>query len=168
MTLSWRVRRRMFTRLVPVLGVLAMGGCVSDGPQHKPIRPPADLRPDLVTVATYPLIDNDNNEYPDTIPIVVYLWDNRYPLPMWGEGGMHFELRDADQQLIAAWDVPNELLTTSRRRDQVGASHVLTLDIRDATTDVLPLTNARLSAEYTGADGSVARTARPLGIQIGL
>ncbi len=167
MTLSRRAQCGRYMRLVPVLAALALSGCVAEGPRRKPIRPPADLRTDLVTVATYPLIDNDNNGYPDTIPIVVYLWDNRYPLPMWGEGGLRFELRDAEQRLIAEWDVPQELLASSRRRDQVGASHVLTLDIRDATTDVLPLTNARLSAEYTGQDGTVAKTARPLGIQIG-
>ena len=167
MTLSRRATCWRYIRLVPVLAAFAASGCVSGSAQREPIRPPADLRTDLVTVATYPLIDNDNNGYPDTIPIVIYLWDNRYPLPMWGEGGMRFELRDAEQRLIAEWDVPPELLATSRRRDQVGASHVLTLDIRDATTDVLPLTNARLSAEYTGQDGTVAKTARPLGIQIG-
>ncbi len=162
-----RAQAKWFIRLFPVLVVLAVSGCVSDGPQHKRIRAPVDLRTDLVTVATYPLIDNDNNGYPDTIPIVVYLWDKRYPLPMWGEGGMRFELRDAEQRLIAEWDVPQEVLVSSRRRDQVGASHVLTLDIREATTDVLPLTNARLSAEYAGEDGTVANTARPLSIQIG-
>jgi hypothetical protein len=142
-------------------------GCVAEGPTRKPIQRPAELQPNLVTIATYPLIDNDNNAYPDTIPIVVYLWDNRYPLPMWGNGDMRFELRDAEERLIAEWEVPFEAMESSRRRDQVGASHVFTLDIRDATTDVLPLTNARLSAVYIGKDGVAAKTARPLGIQIG-
>lgn len=154
--------------LAPVLlaAVLAVG-CVAEGQKRKPIAVPDDLQPNLVTIATYPLLDNDNNAYPDTIPIVFYLWDNPYPLPMWGDGDMRFELRDSEQRLIAEWDVPASVLESSRRRDQVGASHVLTLDIRDATTDVLPATKARLSAFFLGKDGAVAKTTRPLDIQIG-
>ena len=68
--------------LVPVLlaAVIAVG-CVAEGQNRKPIAVPNDLQPNLVTIATYPLLDNDNNAYPDTIPIVFYLWDNPYPLP---------------------------------------------------------------------------------------
>lgn len=167
MTMGWaQFVQRSVMSFVAALGLL-VSGCVSDEPQRRPMSEPADLRADLVTIATYPLIDNDNNTYPDTIPIVVYLWDNRYPLPMWAEGTMHFVLEDEQNRVIAEWDVPTDVLITSRRRDQVGASHVLTLDIRDATTDVLPATNVRLSARYVGDDGKVARTARPLGLQIG-
>jgi len=156
--------------LVPVLWaamMMAVGGCVAEGEQRKPIAVPKDLQPNLITIATYPLLDNDNNGYPDTVPIVFYLWDNPYPLPMWSDGDMRFELRDAEQRLIAEWDVPALVLESSRRRDQVGASHVLTLDIREATSDVLPLTKVRLSAFFVGKDGVVAKTARPLDIQIG-
>lgn len=158
---------RRLVQAAVLLWVCVALGCVSQNETRKPIKPPPELQPNLITIATYPLIDNDNNAYPDTIPIVVYLWDNPYPLPMWADGDMRFELRDPEQRLIAEWEVPLEVLETSRRRDQVGASHVLTLDIREATTDVLPLTNARLSAVYVGRDGAVAKTARPLGIQIG-
>ena len=164
-------RRRTISRRCALastlLAVLVAVGCVAEGEQRKPIAVPPELQPNLITIATYPLLDNDNNAYPDTIPIVFYLWDNPYPLPMWGDGDMRFELRDAEQRLLAEWDVPASVLESCRRRDQVGASHVLTLDIRDAMTDVLPLTKARLSASYVGRDGAVATTKRPLDIQIG-
>jgi hypothetical protein len=120
-----------------------------------------------MVIAAYPLLDDDNNGYPDTIPVVVYLWDDRYPLPMWADGAITFRLVDAQEQLIAEWEVPADVVLASRRRDQVGAAHQMTLDIRDATSDVRPQTNARLSGEFVGADGQTAKCGRPLGIQIG-
>ena len=154
-----------------VLGVLSacvgLAGCVADEPTRPQLKPPADLRPDLLMIAVYPLLDDDNNGYPDTIPMVVYLWDDRYPLPLWADGSIHFSLTSETGQTIAEWDVPADVVAASRRRDQVGAAHHMTLDIRDATSDVLPLTNARLSGEFIGTDGTRAETKRFLGIQIG-
>ncbi len=147
--------------------VLGLAGCVADKPERRDTRAPADLRPDQLVIAVYPLLDDDNNGYPDTIPVVVYLWDDRYPLPLWADGMIHFQLVDEDKRVIAEWDVPQDVVTSSRRRDQVGAAHQMTLDIRDATTDVRPLTNARLSGVFVGEDGARAESGRPLGIQIG-
>lgn len=147
--------------------VLGAAGCVADKPERRDTRAPADLRPDQLVIAVYPLLDDDNNGYPDTIPIVVYLWDDRYPLPLWADGMIHFKLVDEDKRVIAEWDVPQDVVISSRRRDQVGAVHQMTLDIRDATTDVRPLTNARLSGVFVAPDGVRAESGRPLGIQIG-
>jgi hypothetical protein len=165
-----RQSRRLRPRFTPAAAAVAaclLGACVAEKKSPPPVRPPAELRPDSLAIAAYPLLDDDANGYPDTLPLVVYIWDNRYPLPMWAEGTMHFELRDEDDRLIAEWDVPAEVVAASRRRDQVGAAHAFTLDIREATTDVRPLTNARLSGAFIGEDGATAKTARPLGIQIG-
>ncbi len=154
-----------------VLGVLAvcvgLGGCVADEPSRPRLKPPADLRPDLMMIAIYPLLDDDNNGYPDTIPMVVYLWDDRYPLPLWADGSIHFLLTSETGQTIAEWDVPADVVAASRRRDQVGAAHHMTLDIRDATSDVRPLANVLLSGTFVGTDGTQASTKRQLGIQIG-
>jgi len=132
---------------------LCVAGCVADKPAIREVRAPADLRPDQLVIALYPLLDDDNNGYPDTIPIVVYLWDERYPLPLWANGTIHFQLEDDENQLIAEWEVPADVVVSSRRRDQVGAAHQMTLDIRDATTDVGPVTNAGLSGVFVGEGG---------------
>jgi len=145
-----------------------MAGCVADGgPKRTPPKPPKNLQVQLVTVAVHELLDTDANGYPDTLPLIVYFWDNRYPLPMWANGSLHFTLTGENGKVIAEWEVPDEIVAASRRRDQVGAVHVLTLDIRQATTDELPLTKAVLSAVFTPDVGPVATTARPLGVQIG-
>lgn len=154
--------------LVPCLVLAGMlPGCVADKPVQRTLRAPADLRPDTMVIASYPLLDDDNNGYPDTIPIVVYLWDERYPLPLWEDGIMRFRLSDENKQTIAEWDVPADVVSASRRRDQVGAAHQMTLDIRDATSDVRPLTNARLMGEFVAEDGVVADCGRALEIRIG-
>jgi hypothetical protein len=163
--------RQCLRHSLRVFGVLAaltlVVGCVSNTPPKQEVRAPADLRPDLLMIAVYPLIDDDNNGYPDTIPLVVYLWDERYPLPLWADGSIHFTLTGREERVIAEWEVPADIVSSSRRRDQVGAAHHMTLDIRDATNDVRPLTNARISGVFLGTDGTRAATKRPLGIQIG-
>lgn len=170
--------RQSLCQLVCVLGAVVVGaglvgfvgvagGCVADEPKRPQVRAPADLRPDMLMIAVYPLLDDDNNGYTDTIPMVVYLWDGRYPLPLWADGSIRFTLVTETGGLIAEWDVPAEVVSASRRRDQVGAAHHMMLDIRDATSDVMPLTNARLSGVFVGTDGTRAETKRALGIQIG-
>lgn len=159
-------------RIVCVLAcglALACPGCVADREGRRPPRAPEDLRVHTITVAAQMLLDEDNNGYPDTIPVIVYFWDRpeRYPLPIWDNGVLRFELRDEHDRVIAEWEVPPEVVVASRRRDQVGAVHYMTLDIREATTDALPATKAMLSAEFTADDGHVARTARPLVVKIG-
>lgn len=153
--------------LASLAAAMFLFGCVSDKPAHREVRAPADLRPEHLVIAAYPLLDDDNNGYPDTIPIVVYLWDERYPLPIWAEGSIRFRLVDENKHLIAEWEVPADVVRASRRRDQVGAAHQMTLDIRDATSDIRPLTNARLTGAFVGENGVKAESGRPLGIQIG-
>ena len=153
--------------LLGIGALLLVSGCVSDRAERPALRPPEDLRPNTLVIASHPLLDDDNNGYPDTIPIVVYIWDDRYPLPFWEDGIMRFRLTDREKNVIAEWEVPADVVRSSRRRDQVGATHQMTLDIREATSDVRPLTNARLTGEFVGDDGTVADCGRPLGIQIG-
>lgn len=170
--MSRRPRARR-ARIAPALALSLAGvgvgltACATEGEPRQPAKPPADLRPDMVGVAVSPLFDEDNNGYPDTIPVLVYLWDNRYPLPFWADGAMRFSLHSDDDHLLAEWEVSPDVLEASRRRAPVGAAHVLTLDIRAATTDVRPPTNALLSGVFLGEDGAVAKTMRPLGVQIG-
>jgi len=149
--------------------LLAAAGCVADGEARRPPRAPSDVRPQTITIAAQMMLDEDNNGYPDTIPVVVYFWDSpdRYPLPLWDDGVLRFRLHDEHNRLIAEWEVPPEVVVASRRRDQVGAVHYLTLDIREATTDALPATKAMLSAEFMAEEGHTATTARPLVVKIG-
>lgn len=155
--------------LSPLLvSLVLLASCVAEKPNRLPAKAPKDLQVRLVTIAVHDLIDSDSNGYPDTLPLIIYFWDNRYPLPIWADGSIHFTLTDESGMVIAQWDVPEEVLQASRRRDQVGAVHVLTLDIRQATTDELPLTKATLSAVFTPSDGGpVGKTARPMAVRIG-
>jgi hypothetical protein len=149
--------------------LLAHAGCVAERESRRPPPAPADLRAQTITIAAQMMLDDDNNGYPDTIPVIVYFWDRpeRYPLPLWDEGTLRFMLRDEHDRLIAEWEVPPEIVVASRRRDQVGAVHYLTLDIREATTDALPASKAMLSAEFLGDRAHTAHTARPLVVKIG-
>ncbi|MCC7388224.1 MAG: hypothetical protein IT431_05605 [Phycisphaerales bacterium] len=162
-----RSRAQPAPALLAICLIPLLCACVSDKPAARPVQAPGDLRPEHMVIAAYPLLDDDNNGYPDTIPVVVYLWDDRYPLPMWADGAITFRLLDDQEQVIAEWEVPADVVLASRRRDQVGAAHQMTLDIRDATSDVRPQTNARLTGEFVGSDGQKAKCGRPLGIQIG-
>jgi len=160
---------RYAKRLSPLLvTVVLLASCVAEKPNRLPVKAPRDLQVRLVTIAVHDLIDNDTNGYPDTLPLIIYFWDNRYPLPIWADGSMHFTLTGESGKVIAQWDVSEDVLKASRRRDQVGPVHVLTLDIRQATTDELPLTKASLSAVFTPSNGGpVGKTARPMAVRIG-
>jgi hypothetical protein len=85
---------RTITPAAALIAALGLGGCVADKPAARPIQPPEQLRPDLIVIGVQPLLDDDNNGYPDTIPLIVYIWDERYPLPLWVDGSMHFEMLD--------------------------------------------------------------------------
>lgn len=162
---------RQMTRIVAasaLVGVaLCVGGCVVDEPSRPAIHKPEDLRPDLMVIGIQPLIDDDNNGYPDTIPLIIYLWDERYPLPLWVDGSMHFEMVDEAGKLLAEWDVPEDVVKASRSRDQVGAVHHMVLDLRDAMSDEVPVTNVRLRGQFIDDKGEKADTKRPIGFQIG-
>ncbi len=158
---------RTITPAAALIAALGLGGCVADKPAARPIQPPEQLRPDLIVIGVQPLLDDDNNGYPDTIPLIVYIWDERYPLPLWVDGSMHFEMLDESGGRMAEWEVPAEVVQASRRRDQVGAVHHMVLDIRDAISDVIPLTNVRLRGDFSGAQGEAASTKRPIGFQVG-
>lgn len=158
---------RLSTAGAAILALCTSLGCVSDRTSQKPPPPPSDLQPRLVTLALHNLLDEDRNGYPDTLPVAFYLWDDRYPLPMWHEGEIRFTLEDESGVVFAEWDVPEQVVVAARRRDQVGAVHVLTLDIRQATTDVLPPTVATLGAEFLATDGQRASTMRPLVVRLG-
>lgn len=160
--------RSITLALAPLAIAAGVAGCASSEQQRRTAREaPADLRPQHLIIAAYPLLDYDNNGYPDTIPIVVYLWDDRHPLPVWADGSMRFTLADENNEVIAEWAVPADVVRASRRRDQVGATHQMTLDIREATTDVRPVANAKLSGYFVSDDGEEGHRSRPLGIQIG-
>lgn len=161
---------RRLLQMIACVALLAAPACVAENAARRPPRQPSDLRVQTVTVATPPtLLDEDNNGYPDTIPVIVYLWDSpdRYPLPIWDDGALRFELRDDQGNLLAEWVVPPDVVAASRTRGQVGPVHLLSLDIRDATTDARPETKAMLSAQFLSEDGSIAQTTRPLVVRIG-
>lgn len=163
----------LLRRIVIVCGcgalLLGIYGCVAEQEGRRPPKAPQDVRARSITIAAQMLLDEDNNGYPDTIPVIVYFWDypERYPLPIWDDGVLVFQLHDEHEHLLAEWEVPPDVVVASRRRDQVGAVHYLTLDIREATTDALPPTKAMLSAHFVGAQGQTAQTVRPLVVKIG-
>lgn len=148
------------------LGVLMLGACVAEQ-KTRPPRAPGDLRASFLTVAVEPLGDADLNGYPDTIPVTIYIWDERYPIPIWADGGITFELHSGDE-VLASWQVPIEVVESARRRTQVGPAHLLTLDMRTAMADVRPASVATLSAVFApSAPSEPASTVRPMAIRIG-
>lgn len=160
-------RRRMVLPVLPLLCTL-LAGCVAEQQRKRPPHPPTTERISLVTITLHAILDEDHNGYPDTLNIIVYLWDDRYPLPLWSDGSVVFELRNQAQEPIAEWEVPAEVLRTTRRRDQVGAAHVLSLDLRQATTDQLPAQTGLLAGRFLpSAPGDPASTIEPLAVRIG-
>ncbi|MBK7406064.1 MAG: hypothetical protein IPJ41_16000 [Phycisphaerales bacterium] len=160
-----RFRRPWFLAL---LSAPLLAGCVAEQTHKRPPSPPSQARISLVTITLHAILDEDHNGYPDTLNVIVYLWDDRYPLPLWADGSMTFELRNPADEPIAEWEVPAEVLRATKRRDQVGAAHVLSLDLRQATTDQLPAETGMLTGRFVpSGHGEPATTIEPLAIRIG-
>jgi hypothetical protein len=89
--------RRSIQTVMAGLGAVAAfltGGCVTEGGRQRPElpTPPSDLRVTQVMVAVGMPEDTDRNQYLDTYPVTVYLFDDRFPLPVHAEADFSFEM----------------------------------------------------------------------------
>ena len=105
-------------RLVVGVTVLTlMAGCMTETHpstperEHRKIsRParPAGVRPEMMMLSAGVGTDSDGNTFPDTIPVVVYLFGDtrRYALPLKERGTFEFFLEGPDQSQIGHWIFP--------------------------------------------------------------
>lgn len=130
--------------------VLACAGCVSEGPPRRPKprdipQQPSGLNVDRLVVAAsnFPQDTNGNGFY-DTIIVTVYLYSDRYMLPIVAEGEMEFRLVGREGAEIASWRLDAGTFAQRVRRFNPGPGYQLRLSLLDSGTDQLPVSEGEL------------------------
>jgi hypothetical protein len=97
-------------------------------------------------------MDSDGNGYPDTIPVVVYLFADtrRYPLPVKERGEFTFELTAAEGVEIGSWVFGEEESARAVGDSAAGVCYRFALRLGPGR-DRLPAVPASLRAIFTNA-----------------
>lgn len=95
------------------------GGCVTETRPTAPERErrtayrpsqPSGIKPQQMMLSAGVATDSDGNAYPDTIPVVVYLFGDtrRFALPLKARGTFEFFLEGTDGTPLGHWVFPPE------------------------------------------------------------
>lgn len=112
-----RVIRRAAVTLIAAAVVVPLPGCVSEVRQSSPsiTRPkvsrptkPAGIHAEQMMLSAGVATDADGNTFPDTIPLVIYLFGDtsRYALPLRETGVFEFEVIGTHDGVIGRWVFP--------------------------------------------------------------
>jgi hypothetical protein len=99
--------------------MLLAPGCVTqtrpspperDRPKVKRPARPGNVEPEQMMLSAGVMQDNDGNGFPDTIPVVIYLFgdSDRYALPIEEEGSFEFILTAPDGDRLGRWVFPED------------------------------------------------------------
>lgn len=153
---------------------LLLGGCVTEGGRQRPElpKPPSDLRVTQVMVAVGMPEDTDRNQYLDTYPVTVYLFDDRFPLPVHAEADFSFEMifRNAAGEVIdrrrPRWTFPAEEANNRVARREPGLCFEFRLSLLDHGGDRIDDATGQLELTVRPKVGPEVR-AQPVAMQSG-
>ncbi|TDJ57147.1 MAG: hypothetical protein E2O40_03420 [Planctomycetota bacterium] len=160
--------------VLSICAALAIGltGCVSEKkastyyrplpPKPRPMKPsPPDARANaMVLNVSVAVLDTNGNGYPDLIHATAHLFDRRYPLAIYEEGGFTFamfapgDVSRAGAEPIHQWLIVDERFHAARGRSAFGECYRFRLSLlEDDGTDELDLALADLVCVFEPADG---------------
>ncbi len=127
-----------------------LGGCVVEE-KHKsnlPEKQPEWVRPARLLVAMQLPEDTDANGYMDTVPMIVYLFDDRYPLAISSAGTFSFKLKTTAGHEIGVWTIDAKQAAASVRKMKPGPGYQFRLDVRQFGPDKRDSGTVDLTAEF--------------------
>lgn len=156
-----------FTMVCTLTAVL--GGCVTvseetsvtSGQPSKPRDPiappplPRGLEPTVMILSSGTPMDSDANGFPDTVPIVVYLFGdpNRYALPIAYPGDFAFRVATRDGQPLGTWNFLGDDASAGLQQLPPGPGYAFGLRLREGR-DVMQRAEALVTGRFRTADGS--------------
>lgn len=154
----------MNRRAILAAPLLALAGCVSDGPQPPPhprprvIETPPGLTPQRIVLTVEPVpLDTDENGFYDSFAATVHLFADEasHPVPFHAEGTLTLTLSDARSEIVAQWVLPPERLSKTRAASATGLlGYILNLNINDVATDKVSARRGALTCRFDPADAS--------------
>lgn len=151
-------------RVLAYVGVCAVAcfvlpGCAGNKNGGKSLpQQPAEVVPSRMTISAALPQDTDLNGYPDTIDLTIFVFDERYPIPLDVPGSFTFKLSGAKEaKLLREWVIPPEKVVAAKRRMPAGPGYVFSLSLLENGGDHIEAQHADLTAEYTPLKGPVVK-----------
>lgn len=145
--------------LLAACGAACLGGCVSEIRESPPrvsrpkvSRPakPAGVRPEQMMLSAGVATDADGNTFPDTIPVVIYLFGDtsRYALPLHADGVFEFEVVGKQSGHLGRWVFPEQEVERAAGDSAAGVCYRFGLRLGPGR-DVLEGQTAGIRAVFT-------------------
>lgn len=110
---------------------LVLGGCVTEGgrPTRSFPRQPESVQATIIQAYATPPRDTNANGYADTVNVTVYLFDEKYPVPILLPGVMVFEFRKPDGSAVAQWSMTQEQVASAAKQLPPGPGYDFILSL---------------------------------------
>jgi len=153
--------------LCMLLGVIALGGCVSEttnstigasSPRKvRRVTPPPPSSPinEIALLKGMRPLDTTGNGFPNRLEVSVYLFSRPYPVPRFAEGTLVFTLQAPSEtrELLAEWQFGSREMASARFRDVIGQGYKLNLDLEAIGVASFPYESADLRVAFEPASG---------------
>lgn len=138
---------------------MALAACAGNRPASSPVpQQPVDVVASRMTISAALPQDTDLNGYPDMIDLTIFVFDDRYPIPIDLPGAFTFKLSGAKEgKLIRQWDVPADKAAAARRRMPAGPGYVFSLSLLENGGDRIEAQHADLTADFVPVKGPLVK-----------
>lgn len=147
------------TAFAAACGVTMMLGCAGDTVGSKPVpTQPVDVVASRMSISAALPQDTDLNGYPDTIDMTIFVFDDRYPIPIDVPGAFTFKLSGGkDGRVIRQWGLPPEKVAAGRRRMPAGPGYVFSLSMVENGGDKIEAQHVDLTADFAPINGPMVK-----------
>jgi len=138
---------------------VVLTACAGTTTGSKPLpQQPTDVVPSRMTISAALPQDTDLNGYPDIIDLTIFVFDDRYPIPLDVPGSFTFKLSGAKEgKLLREWEIPPDEAMAARRRMPAGPGYVFSLSLLENGGDRVEAQHADLTAEFVPLKGALVK-----------
>ncbi|NUQ52421.1 MAG: hypothetical protein HUU19_06945 [Phycisphaerales bacterium] len=138
---------------------VVLAACAGTTTGSKPLpQQPTDVVPSRMTISAALPQDTDLNGYPDIIDLTIFVFDDRYPIPLDVPGSFTFKLSGAKEgKLLREWEIPPDEAMAARRRMPAGPGYVFSLSLLENGGDRVEAQHADLTAEFVPLKGALVK-----------
>ena len=138
---------------------VVLAACAGTTTGSKPLpQQPTDVVPSRMTISAALPQDTDLNGYPDIIDLTIFVFDDRYPIPLDVPGSFTFKLSGAKEgKLLREWEIPPDEAMAARRRMPAGPGYVFSLSLLENGGDRVEAQPAALPAEFVPLKGALVK-----------
>lgn len=143
-----------------VIAGMMLAGCAgrtTNGDRQFPTQP-AEVVASRMTISAALPSDTDLNGYPDTIDLTIFVFDDRYPIPIDVPGSFVFKLSTSkDATLLRQWEFTPEQARAALRRLPPGPGYLFSLSLIENGDDHIESQYVDLTAEFLPSKGASVR-----------